>query len=293
MPSEGCGAQGESTGWRPCSRSAPPVSHWARCRSTCRGSVTTLTPSPSSSARSASPPRASSSTGKPATPRLAATGADEAGSRGIRPMPTGRPRAIQSVGTLLFNVSTFRAMTEAFRHVSTVPAWKPDAYGSAAFLVSSGIAFAHAWPGPSGRLRNPGWWIAAAEPARLGLLRPVRDRRLHHPDHRAAGQPRLGQRRHVPRRPLLPRRGPAAAGRRAAQRRAGRPETPGLNARAVSGAIRCLRARTSTPAGIISRAILTATAAGATRRPPTRVPCAAPSRCTTPGPTRSASGRPA
>ena len=69
--------------------------------------------------------------------------------------------AIQSVGTLLFNVSTFRAMTEAFRHVSTVPAWKPDAYGSAAFLVSSGIAFAHARPGPSGRLRDPGWWIAA------------------------------------------------------------------------------------------------------------------------------------
>ena len=56
--------------------------------------------------------------------------------------------AIQSVGTLLFNVSTFRAMTEAFRHVSTVPAWKPDALrlGGLSGLERDRVRPRPAWP---------------------------------------------------------------------------------------------------------------------------------------------------
>jgi hypothetical protein len=73
--------------------------------------------------------------------------------------PDWQAAAIQSLGTVFFNVSTFRAMTEAFHRVSTVPAWRPDAFGSVAFLVSSGIAFAQARR-HAGRWRDPGWWIA-------------------------------------------------------------------------------------------------------------------------------------
>jgi len=63
----------------------------------------------------------------------------------------GRPRtvdwtasAIQFAGTLWFNVTTFRALADAAgtADVSAQAVWKPDAYGSVAFLVSSAMAFA-------------------------------------------------------------------------------------------------------------------------------------------------------
>jgi hypothetical protein len=51
--------------------------------------------------------------------------------------------AIQFVGTLLFNVSTAAALITAVADPEAVGAgWRPDAWGSAAFLVSSGLAVA-------------------------------------------------------------------------------------------------------------------------------------------------------
>ena len=51
--------------------------------------------------------------------------------------------AIQLVGTLLFNVNTFRAATLADPTVAEANRliWTPDALGSVMFLVSSGLAF--------------------------------------------------------------------------------------------------------------------------------------------------------
>jgi hypothetical protein len=71
--------------------------------------------------------------------------------------------AIQLVGTLFFNVSTFRAMIES---VDAAPAnllsWRPDAIGSVCFLVASGLAFAEAGHGwVSWRPDDLGWVIAA------------------------------------------------------------------------------------------------------------------------------------
>lgn len=49
--------------------------------------------------------------------------------------------AVQLVGTLLFNVSTGVALTAAVADPDRVGAgWRPDAYGSAAFLVASAAA---------------------------------------------------------------------------------------------------------------------------------------------------------
>ncbi|MFD6178141.1 MULTISPECIES: hypothetical protein [unclassified Isoptericola] len=49
--------------------------------------------------------------------------------------------AVQLLGTLLFNVSTTVALTAAVVDPGDVGAgWRPDAYGSAAFLVSSALA---------------------------------------------------------------------------------------------------------------------------------------------------------
>ena len=66
--------------------------------------------------------------------------------------------SVQFVGTLFFNVSTFVALhqnltvTQASRHV-----WRPDVFGSIAFLVASGLAYAG--------VRRP-WW--AWRPCDLG-----------------------------------------------------------------------------------------------------------------------------
>ena len=71
--------------------------------------------------------------------------------------------AIQSAGTLFFNVTTFQGL-------STLPSnagynrlvWRPDAFGSLCFLVSGFIAYRaaarHGWrPARTG----PGWWQPA------------------------------------------------------------------------------------------------------------------------------------
>jgi hypothetical protein len=56
---------------------------------------------------------------------------------------------VQLVGTVLFNISTFTAMNHNLgTHQVNVRVWAPDAFGSIAFLVSSGFAFAevcHRW----------------------------------------------------------------------------------------------------------------------------------------------------
>ena len=71
--------------------------------------------------------------------------------------------AVQLVGTLFFNMSTFFALVsnasaaQADRYV-----WRPDALGSICFLVASQLAFAevgHAWI--SWRPRVLSWWITA------------------------------------------------------------------------------------------------------------------------------------
>jgi len=69
---------------------------------------------------------------------------------------------VQFAGTLLFNVSTFAALndslsvTEANHRV-----WSPDVFGSIAFLVASGLAFADvARPWITWRPRDLGWSVA-------------------------------------------------------------------------------------------------------------------------------------
>ena len=71
--------------------------------------------------------------------------------------------AIQSVGTLLFNISTFSALisrleTPQQQHL----VWAPDMYGSIAFMIASALAFytvRRAQPS-KGRWTTV-WWIAA------------------------------------------------------------------------------------------------------------------------------------
>jgi hypothetical protein len=69
--------------------------------------------------------------------------------------------AVQSVGTVEFNVSTFVAIwatvgsAQAQHHV-----WRPDILGSACFLVASALAWfeaCHGWA--AWRPRSLGWWI--------------------------------------------------------------------------------------------------------------------------------------
>ncbi|HEY5154976.1 MAG TPA: hypothetical protein VIJ47_09605 [Acidimicrobiales bacterium] len=70
--------------------------------------------------------------------------------------------SVQLVGTLFFNVSTFSALsqnlttTQAQHHI-----WRPDALGSIAFLVASGLAFADVRrPWLTWRPRDLGWSVA-------------------------------------------------------------------------------------------------------------------------------------
>jgi hypothetical protein len=67
---------------------------------------------------------------------------------------------IQSVGTLCFNVTTFRAMHTALASPEyNKLVWRPDALGSICFLVSGAIAFRaserHGWLPERGA---GGWW---------------------------------------------------------------------------------------------------------------------------------------
>jgi hypothetical protein len=99
-----------------------------------------------------------------------ATGADgTAARRGVRLLAC-RPAAgdwwvaaVQLVGTLMFNISTFSAISKTLTtHQEDRLVWAPDAFGSIAFLVSSYLAFflvAHAaW---SFRPASRPWRIAA------------------------------------------------------------------------------------------------------------------------------------
>ena len=74
-----------------------------------------------------------------------------------------RAAAIQSAGTLFFNVTTYQAL-----HTSLSDAnynrlvWRPDAFGSICFLVSGAIAYhASARNGWLPRRGEPGWWEPA------------------------------------------------------------------------------------------------------------------------------------
>ncbi len=70
---------------------------------------------------------------------------------------------IQLIGTVFFNVSTFAALNHSLStHQINTRVWAPDVFGSAAFLVSSELAFAevgHRWL--SFRNRTLSWWIVA------------------------------------------------------------------------------------------------------------------------------------
>lgn len=70
---------------------------------------------------------------------------------------------VQSIGTLLFNVSTFAAtLTSLDPEQARKVVWAPDMLGSIAFMVASSLAWlevVHGWVGY--RPREVGWWIAA------------------------------------------------------------------------------------------------------------------------------------
>jgi len=71
--------------------------------------------------------------------------------------------AVQLVGTVFFNVSTFAAMKHGFStHQSNHRVWAPDALGSICFLVSSELAYAevcHRWL--CLKLRSLSWRIVS------------------------------------------------------------------------------------------------------------------------------------
>lgn len=71
--------------------------------------------------------------------------------------------AVQSVGTLLFNISTFAAMHTAFTVAQqNRRIWAPDMFGSIAFLIASSLAWievCHGWW--RFRPREIPWWIVA------------------------------------------------------------------------------------------------------------------------------------
>lgn len=70
--------------------------------------------------------------------------------------------AVQLVGTVAFNVSTFAAALAATTVQETRLVWAPDVLGSICFLVSSGLALAEV-PPPSAGARRPSvaWWVGA------------------------------------------------------------------------------------------------------------------------------------
>jgi hypothetical protein len=77
--------------------------------------------------------------------------------------PSWWSAAVQFVGTLLFNLSTFAAMQDG---LSTGQAnrlvWAPDVFGSAAFLVSGGLAYRVANRASRGGARRGREWTMAA-----------------------------------------------------------------------------------------------------------------------------------
>ena len=86
--------------------------------------------------------------------------------------PSWWSAAIQFVGTLLFNLSTFDAMQDGLNTTQENHlVWAPDLFGSAAFLISGALAYRVA-TGP--RLlpvrRTREWRHGRGEPGRLRLL---------------------------------------------------------------------------------------------------------------------------
>jgi hypothetical protein len=74
-----------------------------------------------------------------------------------------RAAIIQTVGTLFFNVTTFRALHTALTSSEyNRLVWRPDALGSVCFLVSGAVAYRaserHGWLPARGSL---GWWEPA------------------------------------------------------------------------------------------------------------------------------------
>ncbi|HEX4009126.1 MAG TPA: hypothetical protein VHX62_03930 [Solirubrobacteraceae bacterium] len=70
---------------------------------------------------------------------------------------------VQLAGTVLFNISTFAALKHNLTtHQINARVWAPDVFGSAAFLISSAVAFAEycgRWIAL--RPRSLSWWIVA------------------------------------------------------------------------------------------------------------------------------------
>jgi hypothetical protein len=70
---------------------------------------------------------------------------------------------VQLLGTVLFNISTFAALNHNLTtHQANARVWAPDAFGSVAFLLASGLAFAevcHRWVCFRGRSLS--WRIVA------------------------------------------------------------------------------------------------------------------------------------
>ena len=94
--------------------------------------------------------------------------------------------AIQSVGTVFFNVTTFEAMSTAISNPQYDQlVWRPDALGSVCFLVSGAIASRasprQGWRGWRPIKGAPRLVAGVAEPGRLHLLRRRGDRRLRRP----------------------------------------------------------------------------------------------------------------
>jgi hypothetical protein len=119
--------------------------------------------------------------------------------------------AVQLVGTLEFNVSTFAAI---FAAVGTAQArhhvWRPDVFGSVCFLVASLLAWfevCHGWTAwrPRSLVDHGG------EPARFGRVRVLRRGQLRHPGDNRAAQCPGDQPRHLHRRAVLPGRRGAPA----------------------------------------------------------------------------------
>jgi hypothetical protein len=72
--------------------------------------------------------------------------------------------AVQLFGTLCFNVSTFNALNTSWSsELDNEKVWRPDMFGSIAFLVASWlivIAVRGTTGSPSWRGRDRAWWVA-------------------------------------------------------------------------------------------------------------------------------------
>src|SRR5438270_7301563 len=71
-----------------------------------------------------------------------------------------RAAAVQSAGTLFFNVTTYQALHTSLSNSNyNRLVWRPDAFGSICFLISGAIAYRasarHGWLPARGQ---PGWW---------------------------------------------------------------------------------------------------------------------------------------